>query len=224
MTRPLIMRAGAAIAAGFLFASALANYSFGVSLGRTSWEGQLYGFVGVLAVALNAIAPFFLAWSLTASRRTTATAIGLLWMVCLLYSTASALGFAAQNRETVALSREASQEAYADVRRELLDLEARRQSARAKDRAALDARIDDARSRLSKLRGHKHEVADAQSAFLASLSFGLFEARHVRQALVALFALMVELGATLTLFAALSHAPVVQSVDAQRQRWTPNTR
>ena len=129
MSRTHIVRAGAVIAAGFLCASALANYSFGASLGRSPWEAQLYGFVGVLAVAMNAVAPFFLSWAITAARRSTAFAIAILWAICLIYSTTSALGFAAQNRETVVQSRETSREAYDDVRRELLDFEARRKVA-----------------------------------------------------------------------------------------------
>jgi hypothetical protein len=219
MMRAHIRRAGAVIAVGFLCASALANFSFGVSLGRSTWEAQLYGFVGVLAVAMNAVSPFFLSWSVTAARRSAAIAIALLWVVCLIYSTTSALGFAAQNRETVAQSRESSREAYDDVRRELLDLEGRRQSARAKERSILDAKIDDARLRLSRLREQRPVVVDAQSTFLSSLSFGLVEPQRVRQALVALFALMVELGATLGLFAALSHSP---APPAQTARWKPH--
>ena len=222
MTRTHIARAGALISAGFLCASSLANYSFGVSLGRSFWEGQLYGFVGVLAVAMNVVAPFFMSWSISAKRKSTAAAIGLLWAVCLTYSTTSALGFAAQNRETVAQSREVSRDAYDDVRRELLDLEARRQSARGKDRSALDTRIDDARQRLSRLRERRPAVVDAQSTFLASLSFGLIEPQRVRQVLIALFALMVELGATLGLFVALSHEPLPPPSSTPGSRWKPD--
>lgn len=218
MNRTHITRAGAVISAGFLCASALANYSFGLSLGQSPWEAQLYGFVGILAVAMNALAPFFLSWSITAKRRSASLAISLLWAICLIYSTTSALGFAAQNRETVAQSRNASHEAYDDVRRELLDLESRRQSLRGKDRIALDARIDDTRQRLARLRDQRPAVSDAQSSFLSSLTFGFVEARSVRRALVALFALMVELGATLGLFVALSHSPTPLTPSA---RWKP---
>ncbi len=218
MSRTFIMRAGAVIASGFLAASALANYAFGLSLGRSPWEAQLYGCVGVLAVAMNAVAPFFLAWSIAGRRRATAAAISLLWTTCLVYSTTSALGFAAQNRETVTQSREASREAYDDVRRELLDLEARRQSVRGKERVSLDARIDDVRLRLSHLREQRPAVADAQSAFLSFLSFGWVAPSQVRHALVALFALMVELGATLGLFVAFSHVPS----PSPPARWKPS--
>src|ERR1700716_3059515 len=99
MKRHIIAGAGAVVALGFLFASAVANYMFGASLGRSPREAMLYGAVGVLAVAMNALAPFYISWSLTAARKTTAAAIGNLWALCLTYSTTSALGFAAQNRE-----------------------------------------------------------------------------------------------------------------------------
>ena len=74
MNRKVISLAGAVVASGFLLASAAANYLFGASLGRTPREAALYGIVGVLAVAMNALAPFFLSWSLAASRKTTAVA------------------------------------------------------------------------------------------------------------------------------------------------------
>ena len=85
MKRSIIASAGALVALGFLFASAVANYMFGASLGRTAWEAHLYGAAGVLAVAWNALSPFFISWSLTAKRRTTAVAIGMIWAVCLIY-------------------------------------------------------------------------------------------------------------------------------------------
>jgi hypothetical protein len=220
MNRAPIRRIGALVAAGFLAASALANYSFGVSLGRTSWEGHVYGFVGVLAVAMNAVAPFYLSWAIAEKRRPTAAAVAVLWIVCILYSTTSALGFAAQNRESVVAGRQLSQDAYVDLRRELLDLEARRSAARGKDRAALEARIDSVRQRLSQARETaKPAVADAQSSFLSAATLGLIGPEAVRQALSALFALMVELGATLGLFAALSHPP---SAPKEPLRWKPN--
>ena len=221
MNRLLIARCGALAACGFLFASAVANYMFGASLGRTPWEARLYGAVGVLAVAMNALAPFFLSWSLAASRRTTAASIAFLWALCLIYSTTSALGFAAQNREGVAVARQVTHDAYGDTRRELLDLEARRKDAKAKDRARLDAKIDDARKRLRVLRNDAPAPADAQSQFLSALTLGLADTSQVRIALVALFALMVEMCATLGLFSALSHS-FEKKPAATAARWKPN--
>jgi hypothetical protein len=233
MMRALIAATGSLVALGFLGASAVANYLFGASLGRSPWEAHLYGAVAVLAVAMNALAPFYISWSLAAERRVTAAGIALLWALCLAYSTSSALGFAAQNREGMAATQQLSRDAYDDTRRELLDLEARRKDATAKDRARLDARIDGARKRLVALRDKGPAPADAQSQLLASFSRGLFSAAQVRQALVVLFALMVEVGATLGLFAALSHGldaptlpPPGQPASATtrvRSRWAPTT-
>jgi ABC-type multidrug transport system fused ATPase/permease subunit len=230
MKRTIIALAGALVALGFLFASAVANYMFGASLGRTPWEAHLYGAVGVLAVAMNALAPFYISWSLAASRRMTAAATGLLWALCLIYSTTSALGFAAQNREGTAIAQQVSHDAYEDTRRELFDLEARRKDARQKEKARLDAKIDDARKRLAAVRDKNLAPADAQSQFLSALTRGLIDARHVRVALVALFSVMVEMCATLGLFAALSHsqlprAPmhsIAKPVPAIN-RWKPKT-
>lgn len=219
MSRTIIAGAGAIVALGFLFASAVANYLFGASLGRTPWEAALYGSVGVLAVAMNALAPFYISWSLAASRRTTAASIGMLWALCLAYSTTSALGFAAQNRETVAVSRQVTHDAYADTRRELFDLETRRKQAKPKERASLDIKVDDVRRRLQALRSDRPAPTDAQSQFLSELASGVIEPRHIRVALVTLFAIMIEVGATLALFAALSHFPPAKSAAAVR--WKP---
>src|SRR5262245_4847743 len=141
MKRTLIACVGAIVSLGFLFASAVANYMFGASLGRTPFEAILYGSVGVLAVAMNALAPFYISWALTAKRRTAAASIATLWALCLLYSTTSALGFAAQNREGVAATQQVTHDAYDDTRRELIDLEARRRDATGKDRTKLEKRI-----------------------------------------------------------------------------------
>ena len=206
MKRGIIAAAGGLVSLGFLGASAVANYLFGVSLGRSPWEAQLYGVAGVLAVAMNALAPFYISWSHTAKRRTTAMSITVMWSLCLFYSTSSALGFAAQNREGVAVQRQVTHDAYDDTRRELLDLEARHKNAMPKDKVRIERKIDDARKRLAEVRARDPAPADAQSEFLSDLSRGYVPARHVRVALVALFALMIEVCATLGLFASLSHA------------------
>jgi hypothetical protein len=233
MKRRIIAGAGALISLGFLFVSALANYMFNASLGTTPWEATLYGSASVLPVAWNAFAPFYLSWSIAEARYTKAATIGVIWAICLLYSVTSALGFAAQNRESTSLSRQLTRDAYDDIRRELFDLEARRKDASGKEKTRLDNKIDETRRRLAAARNQHPAPADAQSQFLSALTYGLLEARHVRVALAAIFAVMVELCATLGLFAALSHsferqrpaAAIVQpSIDTRvRSRWTPRT-
>jgi hypothetical protein len=168
---------------------------------------------------------------MTAKRHITAASIIVLWALCLSYSTTSALGFAAQNREGTALAHQVSRDAYDDTRRELLDLENRRKQAGAKERARLDAKIDGVRHRLIVERATNPAPADAQSQLLSSLLRGFLDPGQVRGALVALFALMVEVCATLGLFAALSHStekPFPTPAPAERvteprapARWKP---
>src|SRR5258708_5775708 len=76
----------------------------------------------------------------------------------------------------------------------------------AQERSRLDAKLDDARKRLAALRTDAPAPADARSQFLSALSRGYIQPRDVRVTLVALFAVMVEVCATLGLFAALSHS------------------
>jgi hypothetical protein len=222
MSRIAIARAGALVALGFLFASAIANYLFGASLGRTVWEARLYGIVGVLAVAMNALAPFFLSWSWSAARKTLTISVVVLWALCLIYSTTSALGFAAQNRETTSRTRQISSDAYDDTRRELFDLERRRIGLNSKERTRLENKIDEVRTRLATLRTHTPAPADAQSTFISEIILGLIDPQHVRITLAALFAVMVELCATLGLFAALSHSfqtpTIPQSPDTRKPK------
>ena len=229
MKRCVISFFGALVALGFLGASATANYLFGASLGHSEWEAEFYGAVGVLAVAMNALAPFYLSWSLTARRYATTVGIALLWMLCVTYSTTSALGFATQNREATALTQKISQDTYDDTRSEITDLKQRRQDASRKERSRIDAMIDDARKRLEIARDNNLVPVDAQSQFLSKLSFGTLDPQSVRDVLCALFAVMIEFTATLGLFAALSHssdkihpAPSKPETNTPTQsRWTP---
>jgi hypothetical protein len=190
-----------------------------MSLGRTFIESLLFGSIGVCAVGTNALCPFYLSWFTQASRRSAAAGTILLYVLCLTYSVTSAVGLAAQNREGVSTIRQVTRDAYEDARRELLDLERRRSNAKGKDGARLDARVDEVRRRLRTMQTTAPVPADAQSAFLSALTFGLLDPKNVRLALVALFALMVEVGATIGLFVALSHPP--QQPAPPLGRWRP---
>lgn len=221
MIRPIAL-AGAAASIGFLACSATANFLFGSSLGHTPLQGLVYGAVGVLAVAMNAFSPFYISWALAASERAKAASIVLLWTLCLVYSTSSALGFAAQNREHVALARAIDRNGYDDTRRELLDLEERRKGkVGAAEQRRIEKRIDETRRKLEGMRSHDAAPADAQSEFLSAIIMGLIPPGKIRVALVALFALMVEVGATLGLFAALTHPPTPKVIIPSKAKWTP---
>jgi hypothetical protein len=221
--------AGAFVAGGFLTASAIMNFLFGSSLGRTPLEAKVYGAVSVLAVLCNALSPFFLSWGWQGRRYGVAAASALLWSLCLVYCVTSALGFAAENRSATAGARETVQGNYETASRHLLQLESRRAIRPSRD---LDDRIERLRKEVSELRsqGGMRET-DPQAELLSRVSFGVLEKRQVRFALVALFALMVEAGAALGLFAALAHIAELPKKEPEKQvpkpapaapaRWLP---
>ncbi len=196
---------GALVAVGFLLASAVMNYLFGSHLGRTPLEGKVYASVSVLAVLCNALCPFFLSWGREGKRYAVAFAAGLLWTLCLTYSITSALGFAAENRTALTGNRETIQSDYASAGRRLAGLEATRAAYQRPPRE-LEDRIDRLRLEVSELRkqGGMAET-DPQGQLLSKLSFGAIDKDSIRFILVALFAVMVEAGAALGLFAALAH-------------------
>jgi hypothetical protein len=197
--------AGAAVTVGFLLASAVMNYLFGSLLGRTPVEAKVYGAVSVLAVLCNALSPFFLAWAREGKRHAVAIAAGILWTLCLTYSMTSALGFAAENRTTLTGARQTIQSDYESASRRLAGLEATRANYQRPPKE-LEDRIDHLRQEMSELRkqGGMTE-ADPQGQLLSKLTFGAVEKETVRFILVGLFAVMVEAGAALGLFAALAH-------------------
>lgn len=205
MLKKILAAAGASVAIGFLSASAIMNYLFGSSLGRTPLEAQVYGAVSVLAVFCNALSPFFLSWGWQGKRYAVAAASALLWSLCLLYCVTSALGFAAENRSAVAGVRESVQANYETASRQLLQLEARRTVHPTRD---LDDRIERLTREVSGLRAEGGmRDTDPQAELLSRLTFGAIGKHEVRFALVALFALLVEAGAALGLFSALAHLP-----------------
>ena len=89
---------GCLVAALFTVASAIMNWSFGLSLGKTPFEGQVYGAVSVGADAFKTLLPFLLFWSVRNLRLEVTLAAGLMWVLCAVYAIVSGVGFAASNR------------------------------------------------------------------------------------------------------------------------------
>jgi hypothetical protein len=203
----LLSLAGALVAVAFLVASAAMNYQFSGSLGRTSFEAAIYGAVSVLAVMCNGLCPFFLSWEWEDRRYLVVLAAGTLWSLCLIYSLSSALGFAAENRNDAISARMAAAANYEAALSRLAELTKTRAQYQHPPRQ-LDDRIDQTRNEVAKLRaaGGARDV-DPQAQLISQITFGLIAKHQVRIALVALFAVMVEAGAALGLFAALAHLP-----------------
>lgn len=108
------------LAAGVLLAvSAAMNWRFGVSLGRTEFDGQIYGAASAAADCMKALVPFFFFAALRNRMWSQAAASAVVWVVVTAYSLTSALGHAALNRLDTAGQRTATSESYKDHRADL---------------------------------------------------------------------------------------------------------
>ena len=108
------------LAAGVLLAvSAAMNWRFGFSLGRTEFDGQIYGAASAAADCMKALVPFFFFAALRTKMWAQAAASALVWVVVMAYSLTSALGHAALNRLDTAGQRAATVQTYKDHRADL---------------------------------------------------------------------------------------------------------
>lgn len=108
------------IAAGVLLAvSAAMNWRFGFSLGRTEFDGQIYGAASAAADCMKALVPFFFFAAVRNRMWSQAVASALVWVVVMAYSLTSALGHAALNRLDTTGQRAATVATYKDHRADL---------------------------------------------------------------------------------------------------------
>jgi hypothetical protein len=108
------------LAAGVLLVvSAAMNYRFGLSLGKTELDGQIYGVASAAADCMKALVPFFLFAAIKNRAWSQAAASMLVWGVVMAYSLTSAFGHAALNRFDVAGQRAHVSNVYQETRSEL---------------------------------------------------------------------------------------------------------
>lgn len=102
-----------------LCVSAAMNWQYGFSLGKTPFDSHILGAASIAADCLKALLPFFIfaAWR----HRNWSQAIGgtALWVVCILFALASAIGFASLNRSDTTATRAMQAERYEDLRAQL---------------------------------------------------------------------------------------------------------
>ncbi len=108
------------LAAGVLLAvSAAMNWRFGLSLGKTELDGQIYGAASAAADCLKALIPFFLFAAIRNRMWSQAAASAVVWVVVTAYSLTSAFGHAALNRFDTAGQRQIQAQSYKDLRADL---------------------------------------------------------------------------------------------------------
>lgn len=108
------------LAAGVLLAvSAAMNWRFGFSLGRTEFDGQIYGAASAAADCLKALIPFFFFAAIKNRMWSQAVASAIVGVVVTAYSLTSALGHAALNRFDTTGHRAVEAQSYKDLRGDL---------------------------------------------------------------------------------------------------------
>jgi hypothetical protein len=108
------------LAAGVLLAvSAAMNWRFGFSLGRTEFDGQIYGAASAAADCLKALVPFYFFAAVRNKIWSQAAASALVWVVVTAYAMTSALGHAALNRFDSTGHRAQEAQTYKDLRTDL---------------------------------------------------------------------------------------------------------
>jgi hypothetical protein len=108
------------LAAGVLLAvSAAMNWQFGYNLGRTPFDGQIYGAASAAADCMKALVPFFFFAAWRNKMWSQAAASALVWGVVTAYSLTSALGHAALNRADTTGTRSVQSLNYQDVRSDM---------------------------------------------------------------------------------------------------------
>jgi hypothetical protein len=84
-----------------LLASVFMNYLFLSSIGKTPFEGYVFGAVSAAADILKALLPFFIAWGWRQRHLSVAVPGFMIWLLFACFSLLSAIGFSAQNRSVV---------------------------------------------------------------------------------------------------------------------------
>ena len=110
---------GVIAASVLLVVSAMMNYQFGYSLGKTPTNSHIYGMASAAADCFKALAPFFFFAAIRNRVWSQVLAAALVWVVVTGYAFTSALGHAALNRFTTSGERVAAGTNYKDLRAEL---------------------------------------------------------------------------------------------------------
>jgi len=99
--------------------SVMMNFRFGQSLGRTEWDGLIYGMASGCADGFKVILPFAIVGAWSSGRRVASSSGAALWLVFTAYSLTSSLGHSAVNRAQTAGERRHQVEGYTDLRRSI---------------------------------------------------------------------------------------------------------
>ena len=179
-------RAAGVIAAGFLAASAITNFMFAFALAKSPLLAGVYGSVGVLATAANAVIPLRMLQAWEAKRIPVLVAGAILLPLCIAFSLTSAMGFAATVRDTSSADRAALSQNYKTTLTMLKELEAKPRTAKTAHRGLASRvkvvprarRVAAGRSAIGSAPDHRHHGwALSAHAVVRAADRGRFRAR-----------------------------------------------
>ncbi len=108
---------GVIVTLGLVGVSLMMNFRFGQSLGKTEWDGLVYGIASACADGFKVILPFAIMSAWTSKRRFASAAGAVLWMIITAYSMTSSLGHSAVNRAETSGTKRHQVATYQDLRR-----------------------------------------------------------------------------------------------------------
>jgi phosphotransferase system glucose/maltose/N-acetylglucosamine-specific IIC component len=106
MLRAVWTMLATALTLAVLALSMAMNFAFGYGLGTTQTSARILGSLSVACDGLKALLPLFIAWQWAEHRRLAAASGALLFLLLLTWGSASAIGFAAENRAAFTGQRE----------------------------------------------------------------------------------------------------------------------
>ena len=125
LVRWLVIIALGVATAGMVAVSLRANYLFGYGFGQTPEKAQVFGWANVAADIWKVTGLVLVTSLWRARRKRFALLLTPIWLLCLLWGIAGAIGVYAQDRSSVVGGREAKGADYRDVGASLKDLDAK---------------------------------------------------------------------------------------------------
>src|SRR5689334_7588120 len=120
----VILTLGGATAV-MVWVSVRANYLFGYGFGQTSERAQVFGFANVAADLWKVTGLIVISGLWRARQKSLAATLMPIWVLCLLWGLAGAVGVYAQDRTQLISGREAKVASYKDVEREIDEIDVR---------------------------------------------------------------------------------------------------
>lgn len=101
-----------------MFVSVAMNWRFGLTLGRTELDSQIYGLASIGADCLKAFSPFLIAWGWRNKHYIGSFFATIILFVTMSYSITSSVGFASLNRAQIVGERQSNHEKYNALKKE----------------------------------------------------------------------------------------------------------